>query len=323
MISSDDVCSCTCSVLKCAGAATNRLHNRLYGEVMAAIGMLIAATSKSPEQFTAGLAIAGWGGGFCQMAMCSIPELMPNKYRHIGITISDGFVFVIVIIGPVVGKYAIDAGNSWTFIFYGGFIAQCISLIALASLYFPPQHPKGVPWKEAIHGLDYVGSFLVIPGVCLVLVGIINTTYMASSNKMVLAPLIVGFILLVACGVWETIGNAKYPLCPPRIFRSHNGREFTVPFILAFIVTMFYYGINIIYPTMVNVFYITPTTTRSEQLALSLPGNIGLVFGAMCLICFGDLFGHWKWTLTISWIGMSIFGGLMVSSHSLFSFKLL
>ncbi len=87
----------------------------------------------------------------------------------------------------------------------------------------------------------------------------------------------------------------RYPLCPPRIFRSHNGREFTVPFIVAFIVTMFYYGIedpshseqysgrsadgdlgiNIIYPTMINVFYITPTTSRSEQLLLSLPGNIG------------------------------------------------
>lgn len=164
-------------------------------------------------------------------------------------------------------------------------------------LYFPPKHPKGVPWKEAIRGLDYLGTFLVIPGVCLVLVGIINTTYMPSSDTMVIAPLVVGFVLLVAFGAWETLGNTKYPLCPPRIFRSHYGREFTVPFIVAFIVTMFYYGINVIYPTMVNVFYITPTTSRGEQLALSLPGNIGLVFGALLLISFGDLFRHYKWTL--------------------------
>lgn len=108
--------------------------------------------------------------------MCSIPELMPNRYRHIGITISDGFVFLIVIIGPVVGRYAIDAGDSWMYIYYGGFVAQLISLIALALLYFPPKHPKGVPWKEAIRGLDYIGTIIVIPGVCLVLVGIINTT---------------------------------------------------------------------------------------------------------------------------------------------------
>ena len=278
---------------------------------MAALGMLISATAKSPAQFTAGLAIAGWGGGFCQMAMCSIPELMPNKYRHIGICLSDGFVFAIVIIGPVVGRYAIDDGNSWRYIFYGGFVAQFLSLVALAFLYFPPKHPKGVPWKQAIKGLDYLGAALVIPGVCLVLVGIINTTYMAASSTLVIAPMVVGFVLLVGFGVWETAGTCPYPLCPPRIFKSHNGREFTVPFIIAFIVTMFYYGINIIYPTMVNVFYITPTTTRSEQLALSLPGNIGLVFGACLLMAFGNLLGHWKWTLCGSWVGMVLFGGLM------------
>lgn len=62
---------------------------------------------------------------------------------------------------------------------------------------------------------------------------------------------------------------------------------------------------------MLNVFYITPTTSRSETLLLTLPGNLGLVFGAMLLICFGNLFGHWKWTLVGSWIGMTVFGGLM------------
>lgn len=98
---------------------TTESKDRLFGEVTAAVGMLVAATAKSPEQLTAGLAIAGFGGGFCQMAMCSIPELMPNKYRHIGIAISDGFVFVIVVIGPVVGRYAIDSGDHWRFIYYG------------------------------------------------------------------------------------------------------------------------------------------------------------------------------------------------------------
>lgn len=121
----------------------------------------------------------------------------------------------------------------------------------------------------------------------------------------------VGFGMLILFGLWETLSSVKYPLCPPRIFRSHNGREFTAPFVLAFIVTMFYYGINIIYPTMVNVFYVTATTPRSEQLLLTLPGNLGLVFGACLLIGFGNLIGHWKWTLTVSWVGMSIFGGLL------------
>jgi hypothetical protein len=174
--------------------------------------------------------------------MCSIPEMMPNKYRHIGITISDGFIFLIVVIGPIVGRYAIDNGDSWKYIFWGGFVAQFISLVSLAIWYFPPAHPRGVTWKEGLAGLDYVGLLLVIPGVCVTLVGIINTTYKKSSDPSVIAPLAVGFALLIVFGCWETFSNTRFKLCPPHIFRSHYGREFTVPFVLAFIVTMFYYG---------------------------------------------------------------------------------
>jgi hypothetical protein len=58
---------------------------------------------------------------------------------------------------------------------YSGFAAQSLSLIALFLLYHPPQHPKGVPWREGLAGLDYVGALLITPGVVLTLVGIIFT----------------------------------------------------------------------------------------------------------------------------------------------------
>jgi hypothetical protein len=190
--------------------------------------------------------------------MCSIPELMPNKvrvssecserdltvmqWRHIGIVLADGFVFLIVVIGPVVGRYANDAGpNTWRAIYYAGFGAQFVSLAGIAAFYFPPKHPKGVPWHEGIRGLDYVGVLLIVSGTCITLVGIINTTFMKSSSVKVVAPLAVGLGLVVIFGIWETFSNVKYKLCPPEIFRAHMGREFSVPFILAFIVTMYYY----------------------------------------------------------------------------------
>lgn len=90
-----------------AGANSDLFGRRLFllfGNLTCCIGFIVTATTSNASQFTAGLAITGFGGGFCQMAMCSIPELLPNKYRHIGICISDGFVFVIVIIGPIVGR---------------------------------------------------------------------------------------------------------------------------------------------------------------------------------------------------------------------------
>lgn len=62
---------------------------------------------------------------------------------------------------------------------------------------------------------------------------------------------------------------------------------------------------------MVNVFYLNATTSRSTELLLTLPPNVGLVAGALCLIAFGSAISHWKWTLIISWTGMTLFGALM------------
>ncbi|KAH7121050.1 fungal trichothecene efflux pump [Dendryphion nanum] len=296
-----------------AGANSDLFGRRLFlifGNVCCCVGFIITATATGSQQFTAGLAITGFGGGFCQMAMCSIPELLPNKYRHIGICLSDGFVFLIVIIGPIVGRYAIDSGG-WKYIYWGGFVAQFFSLAAIVAFYKPPKHPKGVPWSEAVKGLDYVGTALILPGICLTLVGIINTTYKSAKDATVIGPLVSGLILVAAFGVWETASNVPYKLCPPHLFRSHNGREFTAPFIVAFIVTMFYYSVNIIWPTMVNVFYLGPNTSRSTELLLTLPPNVGLVFGATLLASFGHKIGHWYWTLIGTWTGMTLFGALM------------
>lgn len=90
-----------------AGANSDLFGRRmflLFGNVCCCVGFIVTATAKNADHFTAGLAITGFGGGFAQMAMCSIPELLPNKFRHIGICLSDGFVFIIVIIGPIVGR---------------------------------------------------------------------------------------------------------------------------------------------------------------------------------------------------------------------------
>jgi hypothetical protein len=69
--------------------------------------------------------------------------------------------------------------------------------------------------------------------------------------------------------------------------------------------------INIAYPTMLSVFYLTPTTKRSEILLLTLPPNLGLVFGSVLLVVFGHIIKWWRTTLTVSWTGMMIFGSLM------------
>lgn len=74
---------------------------------------------------------------------------------------------------------------------------------------------------------------------------------------------------------------------------------------------MFYYAINVIYPTMINVFFTDATTSINDQVILTLPANLGLCLGAALLSFFGTKIGHWRWQLTGSVAVMVIFGALL------------
>ena len=116
----------------------------------------------------------------------------------------------------------------------------------------PPKHPRGVPFKEALKGLDWIGGVLFTIGAVMVLVGMVYTSYLPSTSPRVLVTLVVGFAFIVAFGCWERFSNVRFKLCPNDIFVAHKGREFTVPFCLTFMVVGYFYGAAVIYPTMLS-----------------------------------------------------------------------
>jgi MFS family permease len=105
-----------------------------------------------------------------EVAMWAIPELLPNKWRHIGVVIADTCVFFAVIVGPIVGRVAIDdGGHTWRWVYIAGAIATCCSGLGLYFCYFPPAHPRGVPFWDAIRGMDWIGMFLFTAGFAITL----------------------------------------------------------------------------------------------------------------------------------------------------------
>jgi Na+/melibiose symporter-like transporter len=116
---------------------------------------------------------------------------------------------------------------------------------------------------------------------------------------------------MTAFALWETFAPLKQPLTPTRIFTRDNGRELTAPFVAGFVVTMFYYCLNVVYPTMIAVFFTNETTDFKYAIVLTLPQNLGLTFGAVLLTLFGTKIGHWRWTLTGSVTIMVVFGALL------------
>ncbi|KAF2031206.1 MFS general substrate transporter [Setomelanomma holmii] len=265
------------------------------------IGFIVAGSAKNNTKMLAGMSLIGFGAGNAQLAAFALPELLPNKWRAAAIVLADAGVYFAVLVGPVSGSYAAVNGAAWRWLFYAPAIAVFFSFLGLVFFYFPPKHPRGLPTSQAFRELDYVGAILFIASVTLILVGIVYTTTLPSDDPKVIGTLVSGFVTLIVFALWETFAPLKQPLTPTHVFTRDKGRELTAPFIVGFVVTMFYYAFNIIYPTQVGVLCTDATTSIGYRVALGLPGNIGLCFGAFLL----------TWTLTASVTIMVVFGALL------------
>ncbi|KAF3342190.1 Aldehyde reductase 2 [Verticillium dahliae VDG2] len=249
--------------------------------------------------------------GNAQLAAFALPELLPNKWRHSAIVLADIGVYFAVVVGPVAGRFAIEEDEAWRWLFYAPAIAVIFSFAGLYFYYFPPRHPRGLPFSQALRELDYVGAFLFIVATTLILTGIVYTTTLPSNNPRVIGTLVSGFVLMTLFGLWETFAPLKQPLTPTRIFTRDKGRRLTAPFVAGFVVTMFYYALNVIWPTMIAVFFTNETTDFCYAIVLTLPQNLGLTFDAVLLTLLGSKIGHWRWTLTGSVTVMVVFGALL------------
>lgn len=74
------------------------------------------------------------------MAAFALPELLPNKWRHIGVVFADMTVYIAVIVAPVTARFGYET-NTWQWNFWGVAIFQGLSFVGLLLLYHPPKHP--------------------------------------------------------------------------------------------------------------------------------------------------------------------------------------
>ncbi|KAI1319486.1 MFS general substrate transporter [Xylariaceae sp. FL0255] len=195
--------------------------------------------------------------------------------------------------------HAIQFEEAWRWLFYAPAIAAAFLFAALFGFFLPACSPT---WSTVPPGpttAHYVGAILFISFAALILVGIVATTTIPASDPRMIATLVVGFVLLIQ------------PLTPPHLFKAGKDREITAPFMAAFVVTEFSYAINIIYPTMVNVFFTRAETPFRSQVLLTLPSNLGLMTGALLMTLLDNKIGHWRWTFIRSVTIMVVFGALL------------
>ncbi|KEF50998.1 uncharacterized protein A1O9_12952 [Exophiala aquamarina CBS 119918] len=283
----------------------------IFGNTIVFAGLIIAGAAKNTDTFLAACAISGLGGGLAQQSAWAVPELLPNRVRHIALVITEASTWTCVTLGPVAARLAFHEGAKWRWLFYGPAIGAGLNAAFLSWFYFPPKHPRGVPWDKAMKIIDYVGAALFTAGGILVLLGIVYTNLLPASNPRVVVLLSVGFAVIIAFALWERFMPMEAPLCPPKIFAKSWGREFTFPLLAATIINMFYYSTNIAYISQMNILYTDSYTPLSYALKLTLPQNMGMMCGQALLALTGSWIKWWRTQYFISTLWMVLFGTLL------------
>jgi hypothetical protein len=178
-------------------------------------------------------------------------------------------------------------------------------------VYFPPKHPRGIPWGQALRDLDYVGMVSFIAAVVMILSGIVYVQLLPSNSPTVIGLLVAGFVSLIFFALWETFNTKlKLPLAPTRLFTANKGRALTAPFVCGFVITMFYYANNITWPTMVDVYFTNASTAPHIVYLLATVQGFGIFTGAMILSLFGKYIQHWKLQMIVPITLMTFFGAM-------------
>src|ERR1700761_6018360 len=107
----------------------------VMGSLICAIGHLIVGVAKNSNTIIAGCAVTGFGAALCQMATFALTELLPNKWRHIGVVLADGAVYVTITIIPITARYGYYVGD-WRANFYAGAALSFLSCLGLFFLYY-------------------------------------------------------------------------------------------------------------------------------------------------------------------------------------------
>ncbi len=63
-------------------------------------------------------------------------ELIPLKFRHIGVCIADSVGFLTTVVGPVAGRYAtLQGGNTWIWLYWADAILCVVAFALICWLY--------------------------------------------------------------------------------------------------------------------------------------------------------------------------------------------
>jgi MFS family permease len=194
------------------------------------------------------MAFAGIGAGINELtALAATSEMAPTAKRGKYVAI---LVFTILPFCPsVLWAQLICYHSSWRYCGLFCAIWALIGLVLTVVFYHPPprENSSGMSRKTILGQIDYVGGFLSISGMLLFMMGMQWGGYQYKwSTAHVIAPLVLGIVLIIAFVLWEAYG-ASHPMFPRHISKASGILSLTL--VITFISGANFFSILMFWPT--------------------------------------------------------------------------
>ncbi|KAF4497522.1 major facilitator superfamily transporter [Fusarium agapanthi] len=263
----------------------------LAGQIIVLIGDIVGGTSQNTQSIIAAETLVGLGAGFVFVAYAGVPEMLPNKWRSLGLGILEGGIAlpwaeVSVLLANAMSKYA-----TWRWLFYLAIIVQAISLAGTALFYWPRTHPQGdfekSRWTQ-FREIDWIGLGLFTAGL---------------AHKFTIVPIVLGLFTIVAAFIYGFLFS-KAPMFPLKLFSTIRG--FLLVIVVLFISGMNYNSLAALLPQGSLYMF---TTDGIEIGVLALPNTFMQGVCGFLVPLFSHKIGHIKWQFVAGTAFQAIFIG--------------
>lgn len=287
-----------------------RRYVAIAGACFLILGNIVSATAHTMNTFIGGMVIMGVGAGINELTSLAVTsELAPTKKRGLYVSI---LVFTILPFCPSIlwGNLIAHYGG-WRWI---GLVCGLWAFIGLALttfFYFPPPRAMtvGLSRREILKRIDYVGGFLSIGGLLLFMMGVQWGGYQYTWHSAhVLAPLIIGLIMIIGFVVWET-KFVTYPMFPGKILQEP--RILCLTLVITFISGSNFFSVILFWPTQsYNVYGQDPWQIgiRNIELGFSILAGACIV---LALLSWTK--GHIRSLMVVSSVFMTAGAGAMAA----------
>ncbi|KAF3046268.1 hypothetical protein E8E11_000634 [Didymella keratinophila] len=274
----------------------------IVGACFLIVGMIICSTAHSMNVFIGGMVFSGIGAGINELtALAVTSELAPTSQRGKYVAV---LIFTIIPFCPsVLWAQLIASHSSWRWIGLWCGVWAFIGLVLTVIFYHPPPrvNSMGMSRKQVLAEIDYIGGFLSVGGMILFMAGMQWGGYQYPwSSAHVLAPLVLGAVMIVAFVLWEAKW-AKHPMFPKRL--RQEPRILGLTLVITFISGANFFSILMFWPTQAfNVYGHDPVGVGIR----GIPVGFSILAGA-CIVLWllSVLRGHNKELLIASSVLMT------------------